>query len=147
MGKIIDRNEKWKIGKIKSNNTAISTTSRSMHINFSKSKYVNCLTKIHSRLICLFSQEARDKLEIANENIRSDLERWNQEKKIELKKILINFAELHISHYEQVTIIIIIIKNLSWGKPPPLHGSINFVILFYFTVSSSMDGSRFTKSK
>ncbi|KAK6639818.1 hypothetical protein RUM43_008093 [Polyplax serrata] len=46
-------------------------------------------------------EEARDKLEIANENIRSDLERWNQERKNDLKNILITFADMHINHYER----------------------------------------------
>lgn len=52
---------------------------------------------------CLPVQEARDKLEIANENIRSDLERWNQERKNDLKNILITFADMHINHYERVS--------------------------------------------
>ncbi|XP_014209758.1 sorting nexin-7-like [Copidosoma floridanum] len=43
----------------------------------------------------------QDRLECANENLRSDLERWNVEKRKDLKKILISMADQQIAHYQQ----------------------------------------------
>lgn len=45
----------------------------------------------------------QDRLECANENLRSDLERWNIEKRTDLKNILIAMADLQIAHYQQCT--------------------------------------------
>lgn len=45
----------------------------------------------------------QDRLECANENLRSDLERWNIEKRTDLKNILIAMADQQIAHYQQCT--------------------------------------------
>jgi sorting nexin-7/30 len=45
----------------------------------------------------------QDRLECANENLRSDLERWNVEKRVDLKNILIAMADQQIAHYQQCT--------------------------------------------
>ncbi|XP_001604661.1 sorting nexin-7 [Nasonia vitripennis] len=45
----------------------------------------------------------QDRLECANENLRSDLERWNIEKRTDLKNILIAMADQQIGHYQQCT--------------------------------------------
>ncbi|XP_039295525.1 sorting nexin-30 isoform X2 [Nilaparvata lugens] len=43
----------------------------------------------------------QDKLEIANENLRSDLHRWRFEKKEDLKKILLKMADNHVKYYQE----------------------------------------------
>jgi sorting nexin-7/30 len=48
---------------------------------------------------------SRDKMECANENMRSDFERWNQVKTRDFKAILMEMADLHIAMYEQVNCI------------------------------------------
>lgn len=45
----------------------------------------------------------QDRLECANENLRSDLERWNVEKRTDLKSLLIAMADQQIAHYQQCT--------------------------------------------
>lgn len=45
----------------------------------------------------------QDRLECANENLRSDIDRWNVEKQKDLKKILIAMADQQIEHYQQCT--------------------------------------------
>ena len=50
----------------------------------------------------LHIQASRDKMECANENLRSDFERWNQIKSRDFKAILNEMADLHIQLYEQV---------------------------------------------
>lgn len=45
----------------------------------------------------------QDRLECANENLRSDLERWNAEKQADLKNILVSMADQQIAHYQQCT--------------------------------------------
>ncbi|XP_058790693.1 sorting nexin-30-like [Phymastichus coffea] len=45
----------------------------------------------------------QDRLECANENLRSDLERWNAEKRTDLKNLLIAMADQQIAHYQQCT--------------------------------------------
>ena len=47
-------------------------------------------------------EASRDKMECANENLRSDMDRWNQIKSRDFKAILKEMAELHIQLYEQV---------------------------------------------
>ena len=42
-------------------------------------------------------------MECANENMRSDFERWNQVKTRDFKAILMEMADLHIAMYEQVS--------------------------------------------
>lgn len=54
-----------------------------------------------SDFVCF--QTSRDKMECANENLRSDFERWNQIKSRDFKAILKEMADLHIQLYEQVT--------------------------------------------
>ncbi|XP_075235862.1 sorting nexin-7-like isoform X2 [Lycorma delicatula] len=43
----------------------------------------------------------QDKMEIANENLRSDLQRWRYEKKEDLKKILLKMADHHVKYYQE----------------------------------------------
>ncbi|KAJ8668156.1 hypothetical protein QAD02_009819 [Eretmocerus hayati] len=43
----------------------------------------------------------QDRLECANENLRSDLERWNIEKRKDLKTMLLSMADQQIAHYQQ----------------------------------------------
>ncbi|XP_054275265.1 sorting nexin-30-like [Macrosteles quadrilineatus] len=43
----------------------------------------------------------QDKMEIANENLRADMERWRIEKKNDLKKLLIKMADQHIRYYQE----------------------------------------------
>lgn len=43
----------------------------------------------------------QDRVECANENLRSDLQRWNMEKQVDLKNMLISMADRHIRHYQQ----------------------------------------------
>ncbi|XP_046670781.1 sorting nexin-30-like [Homalodisca vitripennis] len=43
----------------------------------------------------------QDKMEIANENLRSDMERWSVEKKVDLKRILIKMADQHMQYYQE----------------------------------------------
>ncbi|XP_066583969.1 sorting nexin-7-like [Prorops nasuta] len=43
----------------------------------------------------------QDRVECANENLRSDLQRWNVEKQSDLKNILISMADRQILHYQQ----------------------------------------------
>lgn len=43
----------------------------------------------------------QDRVECANENLRSDLQRWNVEKQQDLKNMLIAMADRHIKHYQQ----------------------------------------------
>lgn len=43
----------------------------------------------------------QDRVECANENLRSDLQRWNSEKQMDLKSMLISMADRHIRHYQQ----------------------------------------------
>nr|CAD7572908.1 unnamed protein product [Timema californicum] len=45
--------------------------------------------------------ENQDKVECANENLRADLERWNKEKKNDLKTIFLALANQQIKYYEQ----------------------------------------------
>ncbi|KAK9511893.1 hypothetical protein O3M35_000460 [Rhynocoris fuscipes] len=46
-------------------------------------------------------QENHDKLEIANEGMRADLERWNVERKAEIKEILSKIAHYHVLYYQE----------------------------------------------
>nr|CAD7456820.1 unnamed protein product [Timema tahoe] len=46
-------------------------------------------------------EENQDKVECANENLRADLERWNKEKKNDLKTIFLALANQQIKYYEQ----------------------------------------------
>lgn len=41
-------------------------------------------------------------MECANENLRADLDRWQYEKKDELKKLFVALANQQIKYYEQV---------------------------------------------
>ncbi|KYN50152.1 Sorting nexin-30, partial [Cyphomyrmex costatus] len=43
----------------------------------------------------------QDRVECANENLRSDFQRWNVEKQQDLKNMLITMADRHIRHYQQ----------------------------------------------
>ncbi|XP_076235675.1 sorting nexin-30 isoform X2 [Calliopsis andreniformis] len=43
----------------------------------------------------------QDRVECANENLRSDLQRWNVEKQRDLKHMLISMANRQIRHYQQ----------------------------------------------
>lgn len=43
----------------------------------------------------------QDRVECANENLRSDLQRWDVEKQQDLKSMLIVMADRHIRHYQQ----------------------------------------------
>ncbi|XP_053989310.1 sorting nexin-30-like [Hylaeus volcanicus] len=43
----------------------------------------------------------QDRVECANENLRSDLQRWNTEKQTDLKNMLISTADRQIRHYQQ----------------------------------------------
>ncbi|XP_033223633.1 sorting nexin-30-like [Belonocnema kinseyi] len=43
----------------------------------------------------------QDRMECANENLHSDLDRWNVEKRTDLKNMLITMADQQISHYQQ----------------------------------------------
>ncbi|XP_029052314.1 sorting nexin-30-like isoform X1 [Osmia bicornis bicornis] len=43
----------------------------------------------------------QDRVECANENLRSDLQRWNVEKQMDLKNMLIAMADRQIRHYQQ----------------------------------------------
>ena len=43
----------------------------------------------------------QDRLECANEDLRSDLDRWNVEKRTDLKHMLITMADQQISHFQQ----------------------------------------------
>ncbi|XP_003701174.1 sorting nexin-30 [Megachile rotundata] len=43
----------------------------------------------------------QDRVECANENLRSDLQRWNVEKQMDLKNMLILMADRQIRHYQQ----------------------------------------------
>ncbi|OAD60077.1 Sorting nexin-30 [Eufriesea mexicana] len=43
----------------------------------------------------------QDRVECANENLRSDLQRWNVEKQVDLKNMLISMADRQIRHYQQ----------------------------------------------
>ncbi|CAG2067497.1 unnamed protein product, partial [Timema podura] len=45
-------------------------------------------------------EENQDKVECANENLRADLERWNKEKKNDLKTIFLALANQQIKYYE-----------------------------------------------
>lgn len=45
-------------------------------------------------------EHLQDRVECANENLRSDLERWNKEKKSDLKAMLISMADQQILHYQ-----------------------------------------------
>uniref|UniRef100_A0A0A9XWN7 Sorting nexin-30 n=1 Tax=Lygus hesperus TaxID=30085 RepID=A0A0A9XWN7_LYGHE len=45
-------------------------------------------------------EDNQDKVEIANESIKADLERWNVEKVIEMKGILENVANQHVLFYQ-----------------------------------------------
>lgn len=49
-----------------------------------------------------FVQTNQDKMEIANENLRADMERWRVEKKNDLKRLLIKMADQHILYYQEV---------------------------------------------
>lgn len=42
----------------------------------------------------------QDRMECANENLRSDLERWNKEKRTDLKAMLISMADQQILHHQ-----------------------------------------------
>ncbi|XP_066992719.1 sorting nexin-7 [Anabrus simplex] len=46
-------------------------------------------------------EENQDKVECANENLRADLERWNFEKKSDLKKLFLALANQQIKYYEE----------------------------------------------
>lgn len=46
------------------------------------------------------SEVLQDRVECANENLRSDIERWTIEKQGDLKNMLMNMADRQISHYE-----------------------------------------------
>lgn len=52
-----------------------------------------------------FVQTNQDKMEIANENLRADMERWRVEKKNDLKRLLIKMADQHILYYQEVKCI------------------------------------------
>ncbi|TGZ55378.1 Sorting nexin-30 [Temnothorax longispinosus] len=43
----------------------------------------------------------QDRVECANESLRSDFQRWNVEKQQDLKNMLIAMADRHIRHYQQ----------------------------------------------
>ncbi|KZC11407.1 PREDICTED: sorting nexin-30-like [Dufourea novaeangliae] len=43
----------------------------------------------------------QDRVECANENLRSDLQRWNMEKQMDLKNMLVTMADRQIRHYQQ----------------------------------------------
>lgn len=43
----------------------------------------------------------QDKMEIANEDLRADMERWRAEKKQDLKKLLMKMADQHIQYYQE----------------------------------------------
>lgn len=49
-------------------------------------------------------QGNQDKMEIANENLRADMERWRVEKKNDLKKLLIKMADQHMQYYQEVSL-------------------------------------------
>lgn len=42
----------------------------------------------------------QDKLECANESLRSDLERWHIEKRQSLEKILLDFVKKQVNYYQ-----------------------------------------------
>ncbi|PSN51060.1 hypothetical protein C0J52_01520 [Blattella germanica] len=46
-------------------------------------------------------EENQDKVECANENLRADLDRWQYEKKDDLKKLFVALANQQIKYYEQ----------------------------------------------
>lgn len=43
----------------------------------------------------------QDRVGCANENLRSDIQRWNAEKQADLKSMLITMADHEIQHYQQ----------------------------------------------
>uniref|UniRef100_T1HXK4 PX domain-containing protein n=1 Tax=Rhodnius prolixus TaxID=13249 RepID=T1HXK4_RHOPR len=46
-------------------------------------------------------EDNHDKLEIANEGMRADLERWHLERKSEIKEILTRIAHYHVLYYQE----------------------------------------------
>ncbi|KAL1138402.1 hypothetical protein AAG570_008466 [Ranatra chinensis] len=48
-------------------------------------------------------EDNHDKMEIANEGMRADLDRWNTEKRTEIKVILNKLSDRHIDYYQQVS--------------------------------------------
>lgn len=49
------------------------------------------------------TEETQDRMECANENLRSDCERWKTERQADLKNLQISMANMQISHYQQLT--------------------------------------------
>lgn len=43
----------------------------------------------------------QDRVKCANENLQSDFQRWNVEKQMDLKNMLISMADRQIRHYQQ----------------------------------------------
>uniref|UniRef100_A0A0K8T2H7 Sorting nexin/Vps5-like C-terminal domain-containing protein n=1 Tax=Lygus hesperus TaxID=30085 RepID=A0A0K8T2H7_LYGHE len=60
------------------------------------------IRRLQQDLPCLdkLVEDNQDKVEIANESIKADLERWNVEKVIEMKGILENVANQHVLFYQ-----------------------------------------------
>ncbi|KAF6204989.1 hypothetical protein GE061_019156 [Apolygus lucorum] len=60
------------------------------------------IRRLQQDLPCLdkLVEENQDKVEIANESIKADLERWNVEKVVEMKGILENVADHHVLFYQ-----------------------------------------------
>nr|CAD7445055.1 unnamed protein product [Timema bartmani] len=56
-------------------------------------------------------EENQDKVECANENLRADLERWNKEKKNDLKTIFLALANQQIKYYEQLANALVVLSS------------------------------------
>nr|CAD7599503.1 unnamed protein product [Timema genevievae] len=56
-------------------------------------------------------EENQDKVECANENLRADLERWNKEKKNDLKTIFLALANQQIKYYEQLANALLVLSS------------------------------------
>lgn len=46
-----------------------------------------------------------DSLEVANANLRADLDRWHVVKKVDMKQMIDTMAAAHILYYDQVGVV------------------------------------------
>lgn len=68
--------------------------------NESKEEKLESLAAITPKLISL-AEANQDKLEVANENLRSDFDRWTIEEKNDVKCVLVTLSDRYIQYYQK----------------------------------------------
>lgn len=83
-------------------------------------------------------------MQCANENLRSDLERWHVEKKKDIRNLLLCMANQQIQYYEDVSFHLLIFLT----KPVSLTYLKSFVWIFFIVlVAFVIMGASYTRSQ